>query len=83
MQPCPCSDSFIETFSFPAGSWKRFAIHWKDIALARSGWSGLPKGPGTIEPSTLYNFHFQLTKGNAATLPNFDVGVAYITWLTD
>jgi hypothetical protein len=80
---CPCSDSYIYTAAFMPGKWERFAFHFTDMTLATANWSkqGLPKGG--IDTTQLYNLHFQISLGSAKMLAPFDVGVAYITWLTD
>ncbi len=80
---CPCSDSYIISELFPAGEWKRFSFHFTDMTLATANWStqGLPKGG--IDATSLYNLHFQLSTSAGKALPAFDVGVAYVTWLTD
>jgi hypothetical protein len=80
---CPCSDSYIYTAPFAAGKWERFAFHFTDMTLATANWSKQGLAKGGIDTTQLYNLHFQLSLGSAKTLPNFDIGVAYITWLTD
>lgn len=80
---CPCSDSFIYAEPFKPGTWTRFAFHFTDVGLATQNWSKQGLTKGGIDTNAIYNLHFQVSLGSAKTLPNFDIGVAYITWLTD
>ncbi len=79
---CPCSDSYIQSEEFPPGTWKFFTIHWTDPTLKTADWSTQGLLNGGIDSTTLYNLHFQLSTTTGKTLPAFDIGVAYVTWLT-
>ncbi len=80
---CPCSDNFIFTALFPAGSWKQFSFHFTDKTLKTANWSTQGLTAGSIDTTSLYNLHFQLTTSAGKALPAYDVGVAYVTWLTN
>lgn len=78
---CPCSDNFVETFSFPSAGWKQFALRWTDTGFKVGGWSN--EGKLVFHPSKMYNIHFQFTTSSGTALPNYDVAVAYLEWLTN
>jgi len=80
---CPCSDSYIVSELFPVGEWKRFSFHFTDMTLATANWSTQGLTKGGIDATNLYNLHFQLSTSAGKALGMFDVGVAYVTWLTD
>ena len=40
-------------------------------------------GSKSLLSSALYNLHFQLSTVSGAPLPPYDIGVAYVTWLTE
>jgi hypothetical protein len=80
---CPCSDSYIYSELFPTGKWQRFTIMFSSSLLATANWSTQGLAKGGIDTNSLYNLHFQLTTTSGKALPNFDVGVAYVTWLTN
>jgi hypothetical protein len=79
---CPCYDSFMESF-YVSGGWNFYSFHFTDPALVTQNWSGQDLAAGTILSSALYNLHFQLTVAPGQSLPPFDIGVAYVVWLTD
>jgi hypothetical protein len=79
---CPCSDSYADTFLFPAGQWKRFEIDFAKASFATANWSTQGLAPGGIDTTSLYNLHFQLSTSSGTALKTFDVGVSYITWIT-
>jgi hypothetical protein len=80
---CPCSDNYIQKVSVGTG-WKHYEVHWRQMATAN--WSKsktfLP-GDGGMDPTAIYNFHFQFTTNAGKALPGFSVQVAYLTWLKD
>ena len=80
---CPCSDSFATSEIFPGGKWKRFQFYFSATTFKTANWSTQGLAPGSIDTSHLYNLHFQVGTSSGTALKNFDVGIAYITWLTD
>ncbi len=80
---CPCSDSYIVTELFQPGVWTRYSFKFTETGLATANWSGQGLAKGGIDATHLYNLHFQLSTDAGTALPAFDVGVAYVTWLTD
>jgi hypothetical protein len=83
LDTCPCSDNYIQKVSVTSG-WHHYEVHWRTMATAN--WSKskakLP-GDGGIDPSQIYNLHFQFTTSAGKALPGFSMQVAYITWLKD
>jgi hypothetical protein len=80
---CPCSDNYIQKVLVSAG-WHHYEIHWRGMAV--QNWSGEKKylpGDGGIDPSQIYNIHWQFTTSSGKALPGFSVQVAYVTWLGD
>ena len=79
---CPCSDSFALTVLLTSG-WEFYSFRFADKTLKTQNWSGQNLTPGSILSSALYNLHFQFTTANGQPLAPYDVGVAYVTWLTN
>jgi hypothetical protein len=72
-----CADDYIESEAVTP-TWSQLQVRWTDTALKQDGWSGL-KFP--IDVTTLYYIHLQVQGSVALPAPNFDVQVAYFTWI--
>jgi hypothetical protein len=72
-----CADDYIESKAI-TNTWSQISIQWTDTSLKQVGWSNLK---GTFDPSTLYYIHLQVIGSATAPSPNFDIQVAYFTWL--
>jgi hypothetical protein len=76
---CPCSDSFLEQFSFKPGVWQQFVVKFDDATNFKpANWSKM--GLTTFDPSTLYNVHFQVTVSTGKS-PAVDIAVADLEWV--